>query len=217
MDVIVVTGSEPLAPTAVAQLPSSATVIAADGGLDHALAAGLEPSALIGDLDSVTAASLEWAERHATIEHYDTDKDRTDTELALATAVDLNPDRLVLITGAGDRLDHTLAVIGALGHQSLTSIPIIEAWWGTQRFRMLHGPGRTVIDDLESGTVLSLLAAHGPCEGVTIEGVRWPLDRFYLEPLVGLGISNEVTAPPVRASVTTGVLTIAIGPADAAG
>ena len=46
-------------------------VIAADGGLDHALAAGLTPAVLVGDLDSVSSDGLAWAEAHATIERHD--------------------------------------------------------------------------------------------------------------------------------------------------
>src|SRR5215207_8617908 len=120
-NVVVVTGAKPLSTAALASLPGDAVVIAADGALDQALAAGLTPAGLVGDLDSVSEAGLEWARQHATIERHDRDKDRTDTELAVALAVDLNPDRLILV-GAGDRLDHTLGAIGALGHPKLTSV-----------------------------------------------------------------------------------------------
>ena len=137
--VIVVTGAEPLDHDAVAQLPRDAIVIAADGALDHALAGGLTPAALVGDLDSISADGLAWAEAHATIQRHDRDKDQTDTELALSIAADFNPGRLILVSGGGDRLDHTLAAIGALGHPAVTSIPIVEAWWGGQHIRVLHG------------------------------------------------------------------------------
>jgi thiamine pyrophosphokinase len=210
--VIVVTGSEPLDPVAVAAVPPSAIVLAADGGLDHALAAGLIPAGLVGDLDSITPEGLAWAEQHSTVERHDPRKDQTDTELALAMAIDLNPARLVLLAGGGDRLDHTLGALGALGHPTLTSIPIIEGWWGRQRLRVLHGPGRAEINDLSPGSSLSVLAAHGPCEGVTITGVEWPLTNHELDPLVGLGISNMAVAPTVSISVLHGVLTVFLAP-----
>ena len=173
--VIVVTGDAPLDERALEAIPPGAIVIAADGALDHALAAGLRPAALIGDLDSVSDDGLTWAESHSTIERYPPDKEHTDTELALAAAADLNPARLILISGGGDRLDHTIAAIGALGHPSMTSIPVIEGWWGPQRFAVVHGPGRARLD-VPAGTTISLLALHGGCGGVSIDGVRWPLD-----------------------------------------
>ncbi len=209
--VIVVTGTEPLHPDALAALPDHGIVLAADGALDRAREAGLVPAGLIGDLDSVSADGLAWAEAHATIHRHDTDKDQTDTELALAVAVDLDPAHLLLVSGGGDRLDHSLAAIGALGHPSLTSIPVIEGWWGAQRLIVVHGPGLATVD-VTPGTILSLLALHGGCTGVTARGLRWPLEDAALAPLVGLGVSNEAMADVVDVAVSSGVLTVIVSP-----
>ena len=93
--VVIVTGAAPLDARAVAAIPSDAIVIAADGGLDHARAAGLTPAGLIGDLDSVSEKGLAWARQHATIQRHPIDKDATDTELAVAFAAGMNPSRIV--------------------------------------------------------------------------------------------------------------------------
>lgn len=207
--VVVVTGAEPLHPRALSSLPDTAIVLAADGALDHALAAGLQPAGLVGDLDSVSDAGLRWAEAHSTIDRHSPDKDRTDTELALAMAIDFSPARLILIAGGGDRLDHTLAAIGALGNISLTSVPMIDGWWGEQQFHVLQGPGRRTLE-LPVGTTISLLALHGTATGVSISGVQWPLIDTELAPVVGLGISNVTTTEQVAITVLSGVLTIFI-------
>lgn len=209
--VIVVTGADPLHADAVAHVPSAAIVLAADGGLDHALAAGLTPAGLIGDLDSVSDEGLVWAKAHATIHRHDPAKDATDTELALRVAADLAPARIVLIAGGGDRLDHTLAAIGALGEPDLTSVPVIEAWWGDQHFLVLHGPGRLHLD-AQVGATVSLIATHGICTGVSVDGCRWPLDDAELAPLAGLGVSNEAVDTDVEISVSSGVLTVFCDP-----
>lgn len=205
--VVVVTGAAPLDSDAVAHLPAGAIVLAADGGLDHALAAGLTPAGLVGDLDSVSAEGLAWAEAHATIQRHDPAKDRTDTELALTMAATFQPARLVMIAGAGDRLDHTLAAIGALGASELTSIPTIEGWWGDEHFHVVHGPGQLDLD-VVVGATISLLATHGPCAGVTITGTEWPLDHADLPAAVGLGVSNVATEPTVAISLTGGIVTV---------
>jgi thiamine pyrophosphokinase len=205
--VIVVTGAAPLDEDAVAEVPSDAIVLAADGALDHALAAGLTPAGLVGDLDSISPEGLAWAQQHATITQHDPDKDHTDTELALQVAADFAPQRLILLSGGGDRLDHSLAAVGALGHPSLTSIPEIDGWWGDQRFHVIHGPGKLTLE-LEPGAVVSLLATHGPAGGVFAAGVRWPLDDAELGPLVGHGVSNEVVDEHVEIRVHRGVLTL---------
>ena len=192
--IVIITGAAPLDPSAIARLRSESSEhtiwMAVDGGLDHALAAGLEPTYLVGDLDSVTEEGLAWAARHAEISRHPADKDQTDTELALGLAAKFDPERITLV-GGGDRLDHTFAGVGALGALGLTSVPVLDGWWDGQHLCVLHGPGSATLR-LVPGSTLSLLALHGPCVRVTLSGARWELDQFDLEPLVGMGVSNEV-------------------------
>jgi len=206
--IVIITGASPLSPRIVDTIPSSTIVLGVDGGLDAALAAGLRPSGLIGDLDSVSNDGLAWAKAHATIARHPTDKTQTDTELALAFAADMQPDRLTMI-GGGDRLDHTIAAIGALAARHLTNVPILDGWWNGHHIDVIHGPGRRDLH-LEPGSTLSLLAIGPKCNGVGVSGVRWPLDKDRLEPVVGLGMSNEVIDPDgvVPITVSSGVLTI---------
>lgn len=205
--IVVISGSAHVPQAVAATISDEAIVLAVDGGIDHALRAGLQPSGLIGDLDSVTPEGLAWAEQHATISRHSTDKDQTDTELALAFAADMNPERITLV-GGGDRLDHGIAAIGALGHPGLTSVPRLDAWWDGAHLDVLHGPG-TLDLELVPASTMSVLALHGPCTGVSVTGARWPLDGVDLAPLVGWGVSNEVDAGgTVHIRVSTGVLTI---------
>jgi thiamine pyrophosphokinase len=212
--VVVVTGAAPLHPEVLDSLPTDAIVLAADGGLDHARAAGLVPAGLIGDLDSVSSEGLAWAQEHATIQRHPTDKDRTDTELAVAFAAAMGPERLLLVAGGGDRLDHTFSAIGSLGAPELTGVPVVECWWGAQRLRVVHGPGRATVT-VEPGATVSLLALHGPCTGVTVNGTKWELDRVELPPLSGLGVSNVAVDEHVHVAVSLGVLTVFVGIDDA--
>ncbi|MGB1727924.1 MAG: thiamine diphosphokinase [Ilumatobacteraceae bacterium] len=205
--VVLVIGGDALHPDAVAAVPDDAVIMAADSGLDHARSAGLTPTVLIGDLDSVSAEGLAWAEGNSAIERHPVDKDATDTELALRHAVGLNPSRIVLMSGGGDRIDHTLAAIGALGEVALTSVPVLEAWWGRQRVRVVQGPGRARVA-VTPGSTVSLLALHGPCAGVSLTGTRWPLERADLEAMSGLGVSNVALDETVEVSVSTGVVSL---------
>ena len=149
----------------------------------------------------MTEEGLAWAARNADISRYPTDKDQTYTELALVLASKFDPDRITLV-GGGNRLDHTIGGIGALGALGLTSVPVLDAWWDGQHIRVVHGPGSATLR-LVPGSTLSLLALHGPCVRVSMSGARWELDQFDLEPLVGMGISNEVPAAAVDDSATT--------------
>lgn len=207
--IVIITGASPVPSDVVASIPAEATLFAVDGGLDHALAVALEPSHLVGDLDSVTENGLAWAARHASISRHPTDKDQTDTELALELAASRDPDRITLI-GGGDRLDHTIAGIGALGAPVVTSVPTLDGWWDDQHLRVVQGPGQATFD-VVPGSTLSLLALHGRCTNVVLTGTRWELDGVDIDPVVGLGVSNEAgDASPATISVTlsSGVLTI---------
>ena len=206
--IVVVTGAAPLDRRAVAAVPRDALVIAADGGLDHARAAGLDPDVLIGDLDSISALGLAWASEHAAVVPHPVDKAATDTELAIAHAATFAPARLLLVAGQGDRLDHAVAALGALGAPALAGIASLEAWWGSDQLHVLHAP-HAVDLDLPAGTVFSVLAMHGPARGVTVAGARWPLTDHTLDPLVGLGVSNVVETA-VHVAVTDGIVTIVV-------
>ena len=207
--VVVVTGSAPLHPRALAAVPPAAYVVAADGGFDHARAAGLVPDLLVGDLDSISPAGLAWAVANIQVERHPADKTCTDTELALALAARRSPDHVLLVAGAGDRLDHALAALGALGAPALEGVAQVAGWWGSDHVRVAR-PGRPVTLEVAPGTTFSVLAAHGGCDGVTVTGARWPLTDATLGPLVGLGVSNEASAPSVGVAVAVGIATVLV-------
>ena len=207
--VVVTTGGAPFDALAVDAIASADYIVAADGGLDHARAAGVIPDVLVGDLDSVSAAGLEWATTHIPVQRHPADKAATDTELALACAAALRPRRVLLVAGRGDRLDHAIAALGALGADCLAGVPAVEGWWGSDQV-LIGRPRRPVEVAKPSGTTFSLLALHGTCQGVTISGSRWPLVDADLAPVVGIGVSNEVLDPPCRVTVSAGVVTVII-------
>lgn len=208
--VVVVIGGGALSDEAVASVPEGAFVIAADSGLDHAVAAGLRPNALVGDLDSISAAGKMWAYAHElVIDQQPTDKDLTDTELALATAAAHDgATHLLVLGGAGDRLDHTLGTLLALGHPRLAHLRQVRAHLGTTEVAVVH-PGRKVSLDLDAGRTFSVLALHGPASGVTVRGARWTLDDADLGAGEARGVSNEAEEQTM-VTCTNGVVTVVV-------
>lgn len=204
--IVVISGAAALADEAVRSIATDTLVFAADGGLDHALAAGVRPTLLIGDLDSVSDDALAWATGHAEVVRHPPDKDMTDTELALSVAAAREPDRITLI-GGGDRLDHSIAAVGALGAPALGAIDRLDGWWDGRHLEVVHGPGARTLH-VRADSIVSLLALHGRCGGVSVAGTRWTLDRVDLDPVVGRGVSNVALGETVDISVESGVLTV---------
>ncbi|MGZ4672953.1 MAG: thiamine diphosphokinase [Ilumatobacteraceae bacterium] len=207
--VVVVIGGGPLMSHAIAEVNADATIIAADSGLDHAVAAGLRPSVLLGDLDSISAHGKMWAYAHEVdIDQYPVDKEATDTELALRRAATIDATHLLVLGATGDRFDHTLGTLAALGHPILASFESIRMLLDRVAVHVIH-PGHSVTVDLPIDTPFSLLALHGPCRGVHVTGARWPLTDAALESSSTLGISNETTGL-LQVAVTNGILTLVV-------
>jgi thiamine pyrophosphokinase len=204
---IVVIGGDPPDPTLVDRLPIGAIVIAADSGLDHAVALGLRTDVLVGDLDSVSATTLEHAAAAGTVVHrHDPDKDATDTELAIEAAITTGHTHLVIVSGGGGRLDHLL------GSLMLLARPLdgrIEAWIGTAHVDVVHGPGSVDVGG-RPGDVVSLVPLGGVAHGITTSGLRWSLADEHLDWRATRGISNELLTDMATVSVTTGTLAVVV-------
>ncbi|RIH82900.1 Thiamine pyrophosphokinase [Meiothermus luteus] len=144
--------------------------IAADGGMAHAEALGLEPELWVGDFDSA-GPDLQLAFAHVPREVHPTDKDLTDGELAVRAALARGADRLILVGALGGQTDQTLAHL-LLGVRLLREgVPTLLSS-GLEEAHPLV-PGRFVLD-LPPGSRLSLLPLGG-FGGLSIRGVHWPL------------------------------------------
>lgn len=207
---VVVIGGGALSPHAVGRVTPDDWVVAADSGYDHAVDAGLEPAVLIGDLDSISPGGLAAARSHGTeiIEH-PADKDATDTELALDLVVDRGATDVVVLGGPGDRLDHLLGTLGALGRPGLAACERVSAWLGDSHVHTAHA-GRTVLLDEAVGTTFSLLTLHGECTGIDVVGATWPLRDATLPAGSARGVSNVVADTPCTVRTGTGVLTVVV-------
>jgi thiamine pyrophosphokinase len=209
---VVVGGGGPPAVAAadLGPLGRDPVVIAADSGLDGARRLGLAVDLVVGDMDSVDAAALAVAEAAGTpVERHPAAKDATDLDLALDAALARRPGRVVVVTGAGDRFDHALAVALSLATPRLAAVPV-EAWIGAARLWVVR-PGAPATLSGQPGTLVSLVPAHGPARGVRTTGLRYPLAGEDLPAGTTRGVSNEMAADRATVELHGGVL-LAIQP-----
>jgi thiamine pyrophosphokinase len=177
-------GAGEVAPGALAAaLARAPRLVAADGGGDAALAAGLMPERVIGDLDSLSAGGRA---RLADRLWHVPDQDDTDLDKAL----DRIAAPLVLALGfTGGRLDHTLAALSALGRR-----PTLRAvLWGAEDLAFVIPPRLELA--LPAGARLSLWPL-APVR-VASRGLVWPTEGLELAPQGRIGTSNAVAEGPV--------------------
>lgn len=187
-------------------------VVAADGGVDRALALGLHVDVAIGDFDSVTAAGLAAVERAgARAERHPAAKDATDLELALDTALAASPARILVVGSESGRLDHVLSSLLLIADPRYAGAEV-DALLGGARVHVIHG-SRTLAG--VAGELVSLLAVHGPAEGVSTSGLVYPLARETLVPGTSRGVSNVFAGAEAHVSLDRGVL-LAIRPGELA-
>ncbi len=201
--VVIFTGGDAVPHRVVDELPVGAFTIAADSGVEHALALEWPIDLAVGDFDSVSPEALAAAQASgARVERHPVAKDSTDLELGLDAAAARRPDEIVVVGGHGGRVDHFLA--GAL---LLTR----DAYAG-MAVRAIVGPARLHVVrhrlDLagSAGDLVTLLAIAGRVTGVTTAGLLYPLVDEPLEPGSTRGVSNELTGPRASVVVRGGVL-----------
>lgn len=183
-------------------------LIAADGGAASLDRIGRRPDRLIGDLDSVSPDLVERLGAAGTrIERHPTDKDASDTELALEAALAAGGTRIVLLGGLGGvRLDHEIANLLLLADPGLADVDVRLARGGTT-VRVLRGGGRLALDRADGG-LLSLLPIGGDATGVTATGVRWELGHAVLRMGRSRGLSNELIGASASVSLEHGTLLV---------
>ncbi len=189
-------------------------VIAADGGLARAPMAGLVPTMLVGDLDSIEPSRVAEAEAAGLpVLRALVDKDESDAELALLAAVRLGATR-VTVLGAfgGPRLDHALANLWLLAHPALAPIEIALLDAGS-RVSLIAAPGVngeavTRLLPGPAGATISLLPFGGDVRGVTTRGLRYPLSDEALTVGPARGLSNIRVAADAAVTVQAGRLLV---------
>ena len=178
-------------------------VICVDGGAGNALAMGLQPRVVIGDMDSMETELREHLEREGCrfVEH-PARKNETDSELAIRYALAEGATELVLLAALGGRLDHTLANIMLLAIPELANMEarLID---GNQEVAIIRD--EITIEGIP-GDVVSLLPISADVEGIHTAGLEYALSGGTLKLGAARGVSNVLVARRATISVEQGLL-----------
>ncbi len=178
-----------------------AYILCADSGLRLAQRMGVTPDLVLGDFDSLGALP------DAPYYQAPVEKDDTDTMLAVRQGLEKGCRRFVIYGAFGGRFDHSYANIQTLLflHQRGKRGMLV----GANDIIVLLGEGSVLQCPKREGFSLSVFALTPQCEGVSISGVKYPLEDATLTMYHPLGVSNEITADHAVLRVEKGILLIA--------
>lgn len=174
-------------------------VIAADGGLQHTQALGIEPQEILGDFDS-----LGYIPQDARV--FPVEKDDTDAMLAARRGLVLG-FREFLYYGSldGKRLDHTVANYQTL--QYLADHGARGYLVGQDFLATVVKEGRIFFPEGTEG-LISVFCLGADALGVSLRGLYYPLEGGTLTAGFPLGVSNHFTGAPAEISVEAGSLLV---------
>ena len=184
-------------------------VIACDRGYVYCERLGLRPDLIISDFDSYSGP----VDSEIPLNRFVSEKDDTDTMLAVRYAVEHGFHELLLCCALGGRLDHLIANLQSLVFAQKHGLPAILLSEDTE-IRTLAG-GALRIPRREDRS-LSVFALDGPCRGVCITGAKYPLANAELLPSFPLGVSNTWAGEEAVISVEEGILLIVLSKIPAA-
>lgn len=182
------------------------TVIACDSGMEFFRRNGLYPDLILGDFDSTDRTTVDYFKEQTEVrlEQFPAQKDWTDTELAVRRGLELEPEHIDLVGATGTRLDHVLGNLQllALGLEAEVSIFLLDA---NNRIRLADRPLKLKKSE-QYGDFISLIPYGGEVSGLTLKGMKYPLEGAILRQDVSLGISNEIVDDEALISFEKGKL-----------
>ena len=183
-------------------------VVAADGGALKAVALGWRPTVVVGDADSLSATDVERMRADgAEVIVHPTDKDESDTELALREALSRGATDVVVIGAfGGTRLEHTIANLLLLTLPELDGRDVRLAD-GASEVRVVRD-GQVLMLEGAVGDFVSLFPLAPIVDGVTTGGLEFALTNESLHQGPARGLSNVMSADRATVTARTGPLLV---------
>lgn len=184
--------------------------IAVDAGMGFFYRREMAPDFIVGDFDSVNPRILqkytEMEKGRPRILQFQPEKDETDTELAVRTAMEQGCTRIHILGATGSRMDHALGNIHLLGMAMEQGVEAFLAD-ANNRIRMVN-QGLVLRKEEQYGDYVSLLPFTPQVTGLTLKGFKYLVEDFTMECYHSLGVSNEIVKEQAEISFQDGVLLV---------
>lgn len=187
--------------------------IAADSGLEKADRLGVKVDLLLGDYDSVDRGLLESYRSDTRTITYPCEKDYTDTHIALKKAIEY------ISENALNASESSISIIGATGTRydhAFTNIFVMEEALRAgiecaiyDKYNKIYLKDRPFCVDRETqyGKYLSFAPLSEEVV-LSLEGVKYTLERYVLKQGMSICQSNEITEKAAYINIISGKLAV---------
>jgi thiamine pyrophosphokinase len=178
-------------------------ILAADGGARHALALGLTPRKVVGDMDTLTEGELEDLRGLGSeILMFPAEKDESDTLLALREAMGMGYADIEIWGALGGRLDHSVANVILLMDPHLAGVQVQLFTWNQRVFL----PERGQVIAGSPGDLISFFPMEKEVTGIQTRGLQYEPKDGRLEFKYAVGLSNVILGRECSVSWEDGLL-----------
>lgn len=176
-------------------------VIAADDGYTALSAAGMKADLLVGDFDS-----LKDIPGDIPVKAFPPEKDQTDMALALEEGMARGYRSFRFYGANGGREDHTFANLQLLCGAARQGFDCKMLCPNCDVYAVTNGTLR--LSERGKGKTVSVFCHGDKAEGVTLDGLKYPLNNATLTSDSPLGVSNETTGGTPVITVENGTLLV---------
>ncbi len=161
-------------------------VLCADGGMKYAKELGIVPDVVVADFDSSREA-IACRELVRLVP----EKDDTDTQHCVSLAISRGCKEITLACATGGRLDHLMAnlLLCESAYESGARLMVIDR----QNTVFLHEGGCMRLFRKNAKRYVSILPLDSTLTGVTLRGMKYPLENAVLTRNHLISVSNEAT------------------------
>lgn len=181
-------------------------IIGVDRGLQFLYNNRVMPTHIVGDFDSVSKHVIEYykTETEIPIREFPSEKDATDTEIAVRLAIELGVSQLWILGATGTRLDHVMSNIQVL---KIAHDNHVQAWIVDSCNRISLAKHEVRMKRNESfGEYFSLFPFEGVVEDLSIEGAKYLLSHYRMSASESRCVSNEYQEDEVRITFPDGMI-----------
>lgn len=187
-------------------------VIAVDGGLSACMDLGVYPDLVVGDFDTLGRETLEIYRKNSNLRFdiHEPEKDETDTELAVGSALKAGCTCMDVLGATGGRLDHEISNIHLLAQAKKRGLSV-SLYDARNKICLLDSEiekEKVFVKKDLYGKYVSFLPLTENVRGITLTGFKYPLNKKNISILENpsLCVSNELSEATAVMSFEAGIL-----------